>query len=1508
MALRLRQAIPGQPSHSSTQNAAGVVVNDAAYIVYPSASNVVLLTPEQKLVETLQFWLALPHRASSSLTGTVEGVLGSSDDGYILAWSSIYIVLWKHEPHKAKAHTDWTVHSTVVASSPVSCMDFRDGTLALGTKKGIEYWRMNPTSEVVVWDRLWEQPLPVPASVRISPASGHLAWFSENQKSGYILTIDRKGQPVRVAQEIRHPREMQWIGWRNSAPGSDPFLFTITTNSVLRIYSPVLDDPVWFQLLYSLDHRSFNRDAHETSTKTKGKEPQSNPYGVMWVWDAKILKTVARKEPEKVKNGGEIQKVKDRAKVLEFIRAEESDVVAWISPDGSITLRSIVNMDRKPPTLLKSLPLAKSILPSISNPSYWSPEAQLLYIPSISPSLTIILPPTHAHNRISSVHVSLAELLSSRSQSISPTSSDSLSEVSHIQLENNISSFIRTPNGRGLLAMADTGEIATWYKQQLNVRPQQWHTAPKSLLGKGHWHATTPPSQAAMFSKGRGIVFYTNPPDAPATITLQHLDPGGSAPCESVILPHFSPQDNDEIEMLLAVSDIDDGFDHRGRRTQRAIIMAATRSGEAWVWRVISRMPTSETQAEQSDEVDEKPIILLVSHYRLPVKSVPRMIIPVDPMGWHQNVIDWETDTPLQDMILTVSEDGDLEFWTPKLGQHLIGKDIEKGFNGDAVRHPDRACEMNGDGHRHEKQGGGEDEPWVRTGVVRTGRKNAIMARCSSRKKTVLICELEDGRNEMTIWDSKISEFSTGLELTKVYDLGMKVQDLDWTTTSDLQSVLAVGFPHRILLICEQRMSYVERTPGWAPFLTIDMFSYTSIPINDSIWLAGGSLAVGTGNQIYLFSRFLDREDKEEDGEAEDIFQLIAQENGPLWDYHPILLGQCLLWDKANLVKSILLRLVEALKQCEEEGKKRLTFERLDPTEFYTTKTVAKRPKTGARKYEGLFASTPTLEEDTQDDFTEKVVTALEERLCGQVYIPISAADKSFLASVARVTLEVDRQGRSLDISGTRYLISIRMYVNSDRWGNTSGTVTPSSDTELRQMPKPKGASHFSFRNIVWAMHSDSQELLLEAATQCCKNGKMLWEDAKKLGVFLWLKSAETTRSQLEVIARNRFMADDDRDPTSCSLIFFALGKKKVVHGLWRQAPGHKEQKLMLKFLANDFTLDRWKTPAMKNAYALLSKQRYEYAAAFFMLAGQFQDGINVCLRQLNDWQLGLALARVVEGRTDGPIYRRIVSETVLPLAFKGGHRWLGTWAFWMLGRRDLAVRVLISPMIDVANDYSPEKPMRVGNPENDDPSLLLMFQHLKSKSLQTAKGTSEVSAKLEFDFVLHNARVFFRMGCHDLALDLLRSWSFERPFFPVRLRRISSIPPTPATATSMASVAPESKKEPFITSSHRRRPSFLLSSASGRPHGSLFMDMDVLAESGGSSRVSSPPVDDGGKVATPKILNGDIKMEEPATIIEEKKEPSLSPKAERKIGNLMKDLKQDVQQGGMEFNMDDFF
>lgn len=52
-----------------------------------------------------------------------------------------------------------------------------------------------------------------------------------------------------------------------------------------------------------------------------------------------------------------------------------------------------------------------------------------------------------------------------------------------------------------------------------------------------------------------------------------------------------------------------------------------------------------------------------------------------------------------------------------------------------------------------------------------------------------------------------------------------------------------------------------------------------------------------------------------------------------------------------------------------------------------------------------------------------------------------------------------------------------------------------------------------------------------------------------------------------------------------------------------------------------------------------------------------------------------------------------------------------------------------------------------MGDPHYDDPSLALLFSQLKMKTLQAAKGTSEISGRTEFNFVLQIARVFCRMG-----------------------------------------------------------------------------------------------------------------------------------------------------------------
>ena len=94
-------------------------------------------------------------------------------------------------------------------------------------------------------------------------------------------------------------------------------------------------------------------------------------------------------------------------------------------------------------------------------------------------------------------------------------------------------------------------------------------------------------------------------------------------------------------------------------------------------------------------------------------------------------------------------------------------------------------------------------------------------------------------------------------------------------------------------------------------------------------------------------------------------------------------------------------------------------------------------------------------------------------------------------------------------------------------------------------------------------------------------------------------------------------MSKDEKDPIACSLFYITLKKKNVLLGLWKLSSNHNEQGAMVKFLgilfslnvcegnskkkstflenktANDFTEDRWQKAAVKNAFALLGKQRY---------------------------------------------------------------------------------------------------------------------------------------------------------------------------------------------------------------------------------------------------------------------------------------------------------------------------
>lgn len=61
----------------------------------------------------------------------------------------------------------------------------------------------------------------------------------------------------------------------------------------------------------------------------------------------------------------------------------------------------------------------------------------------------------------------------------------------------------------------------------------------------------------------------------------------------------------------------------------------------------------------------------------------------------------------------------------------------------------------------------------------------------------------------------------------------------------------------------------------------------------------------------------------------------------------------------------------------------------------------------------------------------------------------------------------------------------------------------------------------------------------------------------------------------------------------------------------------------------------------------------------------------------MKDLQLAIAVARVYEG-DNGPVLRSLLKQTILPQAAMNGDRWQATWAFWLLGQQEMAMKALM--------------------------------------------------------------------------------------------------------------------------------------------------------------------------------------------------------------------------------------
>ena len=180
---------------------------------------------------------------------------------------------------------------------------------------------------------------------------------------------------------------------------------------------------------------------------------------------------------------------------------------------------------------------------------------------------------------------------------------------------------------------------------------------------------------------------------------------------------------------------------------------------------------------------------------------------------------------------------------------------------------------------------------------------------------------------------------------------------------------------------------------------------------------------------------------------------------------------------------------------------------------------------------------------------------------------------------------------------------------------------------ETPKLPPPNASA-----GCVAALLSSCQGQIIECLRR--PGDKIDWETARGMRVPFWIRSDDTLRKISEEIGQK--MYKDSRDILKSALFFIVAGKKRTLMNL--AAADHTESgKKLYKFMSDfDFTSERGRRAAEKNAFSLLRKNRYASAAAFFLLAEPpaLKSAVETIATKMQDLDLAFLVARLVESST----------------------------------------------------------------------------------------------------------------------------------------------------------------------------------------------------------------------------------------------------------------------------------
>uniref|UniRef100_A0A8C3C4Y2 Dmx like 1 n=1 Tax=Cairina moschata TaxID=8855 RepID=A0A8C3C4Y2_CAIMO len=341
--------------------------------------------------------------------------------------------------------------------------------------------------------------------------------------------------------------------------------------------------------------------------------------------------------------------------------------------------------------------------------------------------------------------------------------------------------------------------------------------------------------------------------------------------------------------------------------------------------------------------------------------------------------------------------------------------------------------------------------------------------------------------------------------------------------------------------------------------------------------------------------------------------------------------------------------------------------------------------------------------------------------------------------------------GETLDECGLKFLLAVRLHTF------LTTSLPPVHRAQL--LHQGLSTSHFA-----WAFHSVAEEELL-SMLPAMQKGDPTWSELRAMGIGWWVRNIHSLRKCIEKVAKAAFQRNND--PLDAAIFYLAMKKKAVIWGLYRSRKDTK----MTQFFGNNFTEDRWRKAALKNAFSLLGKQRFEHSAAFFLLAGHLKDAVEKMFSQL-----ALVISRLYESEFEvSNTYKSILQKRILGSAFPGKESsgnmycdpFLRSMAYWILEDYSKALDTLIKHSVEDEGDEG-------DGSSSCNPAVFNFYNYLRTHPLLLRRhfGSSDafpthicltVENGLADKINLGERRLFFttayahlKAGCPMLALEVL--------------------------------------------------------------------------------------------------------------------------------------------------------